>query len=87
MLLLDGGQCRAARLGLGGVAASPVALHETERFLEGRELDDDTIVRAADIAAHEVEPVDDLQGSADYRRDMLRVWVRRVVGRLAGAHP
>ena len=51
--------------------------------LEGRELDDATIARAADAAAAEVDPMDDLQGSAEYRRDMLRVWVRRVVTGLA----
>ena len=82
LLLLDGRQCRLARLGLGGVNASPVVLRETEGFLEGRELDGDTISRAADTAAREVDPVDDLQGSADYRRDMVRVWIRRAVGQL-----
>jgi len=83
LLVLDGRQCRLARLGLGGVNASPVVLRETEGFLEGRELDGDTISRAADTAAREVDPVDDLQGSADYRRDMVRVWIRRAVGQLS----
>jgi hypothetical protein len=55
-----------------------------EQALEGQELDEATIARAADTAAGEVEPMDDLQGTAEYRRDMLRVWVRRVVAGLAG---
>jgi CO/xanthine dehydrogenase FAD-binding subunit len=42
----------------------------------------DAVVRAADAAADEVQPFDDLQASADYRREMTRVWVRRVVSEL-----
>jgi len=82
VLVLDGRHCRAARLAVGGVSASPVVLAGAERALEGEDLDDATIARAADVAAAEVDPMDDLQGSADYRRDMLRTWVRRVVAGL-----
>jgi carbon-monoxide dehydrogenase medium subunit len=84
LLVRDGRRCRVARLGLGGVAASAVVLARAEQELEGRDLDGAAIARAAEAAAEEVEPVDDLQGSAEYRRDMLRVWVRRVLGGLAG---
>jgi len=80
--VLDGRRCRVARLGLGGVAASPVVLGRAEQVLEGRELDAATIAQAAAAAADEVEPMEDLQGSAGYRRDMLRVWVGRVVSGL-----
>lgn len=83
-LVLDGRRCRMARLGLGGVAATPVVLRATERALEGRELDERSVAAAAETAAGEVDPVDDLQGSAGYRRDMLRVSVRRVLRELAG---
>jgi carbon-monoxide dehydrogenase medium subunit len=83
LLVLDGRRCRVARLGLGGVGASPVVLARAEQVLEGQELDETTIARAADAAAGEVEPMDDLQGSAEYRREMLRIWLRRVVAGLA----
>jgi len=83
MLVLDGRRCRVARLAVGGVGASPLVLARAEQALEGEELDDATIARAADAAAGEIQPMDDLQGSAEYRRDMLRVWVRRVVAGLA----
>jgi carbon-monoxide dehydrogenase medium subunit len=83
ILDLDGRRCRTARLAVGGVGASPVVLARAEQALEGQELDDAAIRRAAEAAAGEVEPMDDLQGTAEYRRDMLRVWVRRVVAGLA----
>jgi carbon-monoxide dehydrogenase medium subunit len=77
------GVCVSARLGLGGVAASPVALTRAEAALEGAALDERSASRAAEAAAAEVDPVDDLQGSAEYRRDMVRVWTRRVLAALA----
>ena len=83
VLVMDGRRCRVARLGVGGIGASPVVLASAEHALEGQELDEATIARAADAAAAEVSPMDDLQGSAGYRRDMLRTWVRRVVTGLA----
>jgi carbon-monoxide dehydrogenase medium subunit len=77
------GVCVSARLGLGGVAASPVALTRAEAALEGAALDERSASRAAEAAAAEVDPVDDLQGSAEYRRDMVRAWTRRVLAALA----
>lgn len=87
LLVLDGRHCRRARLGLGGVNPSPVALPAAGRELEGRDLDPAVVARAAEAAAAEVDPMDDLQGSAGYRRDMVRVWVRRVLAGLAGLGP
>ena len=83
MLSMADGVCRAAGLGLGGVAVSPVTLAGAERALEGARLEAATLARVAEIAAAEVEPVDDLQATAGYRRDMLRVWTRRVLAELA----
>ena len=87
VLVVDGRHCRLARLGLGGVNPSPVVLRAAERELEGAELDAAAIARAADAAAAEVDPIDDLQASADYRRQMVRLWIRRVVSGLVAAEP
>jgi aerobic carbon-monoxide dehydrogenase medium subunit len=74
--------CRKIRLGLGGVHPFPLRLREAERMLIGVEASPDVVRRAADAAAGEIQPFDDLQASADYRREMTRVWVRRVVSEL-----
>ncbi len=83
VLRVADGVCRDARLGLGGVAVSPVTLARAEQALRGQRLEPSTFARVAEVAASEVEPIDDLQGTAGYRRDMLRVWTRRVLGELA----
>jgi CO/xanthine dehydrogenase FAD-binding subunit len=47
--------------------------------LRGQALSDAAIRAAAETAAREAEPLSDLMGSADYRREMIRVWVRRLL--------
>ena len=42
-----------------------------------------TIRAAADAAVEETDPLSDLMGSAEYRRQMVRVWVRRLLTSLA----
>jgi carbon-monoxide dehydrogenase medium subunit len=51
MLVMDGRRCRVARLAVGGVGPSPAVLARAEQALEGQELDEATITRAADAAA------------------------------------
>ena len=77
--------CREVRLGLGGVHPFPLRLRAAERVLTGAEVSPDVVVGAADAAAGEVQPFDDLQASADYRREMPRVWVSRVLSELLEA--
>ena len=75
----DGRQCRDVRLALGGAAPTPLRARRAEDVLRGQALTDGAIQAAADAAAAEADPLSDLMGSADYRREMVRVWVRRVL--------
>ena len=79
LLVLDSGRCTEARIGLGGVAPTPIRAGRAETVLRGEALSDAAIRSAADTAAREAEPLSDLMGSADYRREMIRVWVRRLL--------
>ncbi|HYB69754.1 MAG TPA: xanthine dehydrogenase family protein subunit M [Candidatus Bathyarchaeia archaeon] len=81
--MADGGTgCAEARIGLGGAAPTPIRAPAAESALRGAELTDATIARAAEAAAAEAEPLSDVMGSADYRRRMIRVWVRRLLADL-----
>jgi carbon-monoxide dehydrogenase medium subunit len=75
----DGGPCRDVRLALGGAAPTPLRARRAEAVLRGEALTDARIGAAADAAAAEADPLSDLMGSAEYRRQMVRVWVRRVL--------
>jgi carbon-monoxide dehydrogenase medium subunit len=67
------------RIALGGAAPTPMRARGAEATVKGQELTDSVIRRAADAAAAEAEPLSDLMGSASYRREMIRVWVRRLL--------
>src|SRR6266542_4157927 len=83
----DSGRCQEARIALGGAAPTAIRAARAESSLRGDGLDDRTIRTAADAAAAEVEPLSDLMGSADYRREMVRVWVRRLLTALRDGRP
>ena len=65
------GQVHRARIGLGGVAATPLRARATEAALEGRPWDAGTVGDAARVLGTEGTPLDDLRASAAYRRAML----------------
>ena len=68
--VVDGTVARA-RIGLGGVAATPVRALATEAALEGRPWTRDTVEEAAGVLAAEGTPIDDQRASAAYRSAML----------------
>ena len=68
----------SARIGLGGVAATPLRARDTEAALEGRPWAEETVEAAAQVLAGEGTPIDDQRASAAYRSAMLgnalRAW-------------
>jgi carbon-monoxide dehydrogenase medium subunit len=77
VLTFDGDTVGDAAIALGAVAPTIIAAPEAEGFLRGRRLDDDTIEGAARLAVEACSPIDDLRGSAAYRREMVRVATKR----------
>ena len=72
-----------AAITLGCVA--PVIVHatEAEEALRGKTLDPENIAVAAQLAADSVHPIDDIRGTAVYRREMVRAITRRGLQALA----
>ena len=56
------------RLALGSVAATPIRAHATEAVLEGAQPTPEVADRAAETLAAELNPIDDVRSTADYRR-------------------
>lgn len=79
---IENGIARAVRLALGGVAETALRAHAAEQMLEGQSLDAARIEAAARGAAQDLAPPDDFRGSAEYRREMARVLMRRAVSAL-----
>ncbi|HEY7139708.1 MAG TPA: xanthine dehydrogenase family protein subunit M [Methylomirabilota bacterium] len=72
-----------ARIGLGAVGPTPFRARAAETLLVGHRPTVARAAAAADAAAAGTAPLDDRQGSAEYRREMTRVWVLRLVEQLA----
>jgi xanthine dehydrogenase small subunit len=68
---VEDGIVRTARIGLGGVAATPIRARATEAALEGKPWTEETVRAAAAIMAAEGTPLDDHRASARYRVAML----------------
>ena len=79
VLALDDGVCQRAGIGLTNAGPTPVKASAAEDFLAGRRLDDETVREAARLAAQEAQPTADLRGSAEYKRDMVRVLTERSI--------
>jgi carbon-monoxide dehydrogenase medium subunit len=73
------GAVRELRIGLGGVAPVPFRATKAESVVKGNVLNDEAIRAVAEIAASEADPMSDPHASADYRRKMVKVLVRRAV--------
>lgn len=65
---VEDGEITAARISMGGVAATPLLLRKTSAFLAGKPITADTVRAALPIAQTEVSPIGDVRGSARYKR-------------------
>jgi len=75
----DGREIRAPRVVVSAATEKAIRLKGAEEALAGATVDDAVLARAGDAAAAEVETVSDVRGSAPYKRELLRVYVRRAV--------
>lgn len=83
-LTLDAaGACRDARVVLAAVGPTPLRAAGAERALAGARPDAAALDAAADAAMRDARPIDDVRASADYRRAMVGVLVRRAVAEAA----
>jgi carbon-monoxide dehydrogenase medium subunit len=68
---------------MGGAEARPRRISEAEAVLHGRLPEPATFREAAEAAAAAVDPMEDIQSDAEYRRDLVRAVTRRALERAA----
>ena len=73
------GTWRAVRLALGLVAATPVLAPRTAAAVEGASPTAETSDRAADMLREEIQPIDDVRSTADYRREVAARVLHRLI--------
>ena len=76
-LRISDGICDDVRLGLNSVASTIVHAKRAEAVLRGKAINDELLREMGDVAASECDPTDDNRGSAEYKRELVKVLVRR----------
>ena len=70
--------CTDVRIALGVAAPTPMRALKAEALLRGKKLSDELLEEAANTASQEAQPRDSIRGEAWYRKDMVRVLVKRM---------
>ncbi len=75
----DNGTCTAAGIGLTNVNPTPLKAERSEQALIGTRLEDAAITNAAQYASEDCNPSDDLRGSVDYKRRIVKALTKRMI--------
>jgi len=78
------GTCSRLKVALGAAGPTPVHATAVEQALSGQRISAESVRRAAEAVAGQVDPLDDFRGSSGYKRDMAVVFTRRAVERVLG---
>jgi carbon-monoxide dehydrogenase medium subunit len=76
---LDGEKIKSARIGLAAVAATPLVATKAAESLAGKKLDEASLAEAGRLASEITSPIDDMRGTAEYRRHITGVLTRRAL--------
>ena len=76
---LDDDRVVDARIALGAVGPTPIFAAEASKSLIGKKLDDAALENAGRLATSVASPIDDMRGTAEYRRHVVGVLTRRVL--------
>jgi carbon-monoxide dehydrogenase medium subunit len=81
LTLGTGDVCEGVRIGLTNVGPVPIEARQAEEVMRGKKLEAEVIRQAAQLAAEASQPNADLRGSAEYKRDLVRVLTIRALNR------
>ena len=72
------GICQDIRIALGASAPTPMRAKQAEEVLRGKNITDNLLQKAGEVASTEAQPISDIAASEEYRRELVRVLVARV---------
>ncbi len=77
----DGLSCKDTRIVLGAAAPAPARAREAEKLLVGKKMDDQLLKNVGEVASKEADPVDDIHATESYRKQLVNVLTRRMLGK------
>jgi carbon-monoxide dehydrogenase medium subunit len=69
----------SARIALASVGPTPIFVVEAGEFLAGKEVNDDNIAQAAQLAKNAATPITDMRGTIEQRKHLVEVFTRRTL--------
>jgi CO/xanthine dehydrogenase FAD-binding subunit len=78
------GKCAGVVIAIGSAAPTPMRAVKAEKVLLGQPFTEEAILEAAETASTEIKPIDDVHGTAWYRRKITRVMVARTLREAGG---
>ena len=69
--------CKDAKIVMSAVAPIPLVTKKAAEMLKGKKLTDNLIEEAAKMASTETDPTSDVHASAEYRKELVKVLVKR----------
>jgi carbon-monoxide dehydrogenase medium subunit len=73
------GKCLDLKIAVGAAVEMPQRVRDAEAMAHGHALSDELVAAIADEYARTLDPLTDVRGSAWYRKEMIRVFVKRAV--------
>ena len=80
-LVMDGDKCEKARIAMGSVAPVTVRCRNAEAALEGRVIDQSIWSDLDEALQKDIHPIDDIRGSAEYRRMTAPAILKKIIVR------
>jgi len=84
VVVMEGTMCREATVALGAVAPTPILATAAGEAVAGKELSEDVLREAGELASAAAKPIDDLRATKEYRLELVKVLTRRVLVAAAG---
>jgi len=72
-------KCEDIRIAIGSVAPTPIRAKRAEEELRGKSLTSNNLEKTAKVASEETKPIDDIRSSAEWRREVCKVLVKRAI--------
>jgi carbon-monoxide dehydrogenase medium subunit len=79
LIVMEGEVLKDVKIALGAVAPTPIRAKKAEEILREKKLDQRLLDKSGQVASAEASPIDDIRGSADYRRELVAVLTKRAV--------
>ena len=81
---MSGDTCKQARVAIGAVAPTTIRLKKVEALLNGNKITDAVLQKVVETVPGEIKPIDDVRSTAEYRRDVAGVMVKRIIVEACG---